>query len=59
MIYYSKQDFWLVSLVVATTLLSLMFGVWIVFTSGDWQKGQELIVAGIILAAIERHFHQL
>ena len=51
MIYYSKQDLWLVSLVIATTLLPLMFGGWIVvFSEGDWQKGRELIIAGIITA---------
>lgn len=50
MIYYSKQDLWLVSLIAATTLLPLVLGGWIVFTEGDWQKGRELILAGIITA---------
>lgn len=51
MIYYSKQDLWLGSLVVATTLLPLMLGGWlVVFSKGDWQKGRELIIAGIITA---------
>lgn len=34
----------------ATTLLPLVLGGWLIFMEGDWHKGQELILAGIIIA---------
>lgn len=53
MIYYSKKDPWLVALVIATTLVPVFIGLFLLFaTDGSWVAGATPLLAVVIVVLV-------
>ena len=58
MVHYSKKDWWLVTLVLAATLIPLLIGVYNLLSSnGDRQLGLSLLVIAVTTGAVVLLLH--